>query len=136
MARRMRPERVSRYFACLRRGLAWLASRSITSTAPAMDFAGLAGIKERVASAKGNFRLIELNDPFERFAVRIDHRSPQLLCQQPSSLVAEAELIFQLSRNCRADMPLECVAIRCAAQNHVVSGSLERCIAVPAVIEV
>ena len=26
--------------------------------------------------------------------------------------------------------------MRCAAQNHVVSGSLERCIAVPAVIEV
>ena len=40
------------------------------------------------------------------------------------------------SSNCRADMPLECVAMRCAAQNHAVSGSLERCIAVPAVIEV
>src|SRR5271167_3801497 len=34
MARRMRPERVSRYVACLRRGLALLVSRSITSTAP------------------------------------------------------------------------------------------------------
>src|ERR1700688_4836450 len=34
MARRMRPERVSRYLACLRRGLALLVSRSITSTAP------------------------------------------------------------------------------------------------------
>src|SRR5450830_1885485 len=33
-------------------------------------------------------------------------------------------------------MPLECVVIRCAAQNHAVSGSLERCIVVPAVIEV
>jgi hypothetical protein len=33
-------------------------------------------------------------------------------------------------------MPLECVAMRCAAQNQVVSGSFERCIAVPAVIEV
>src|SRR5271166_6386444 len=33
-------------------------------------------------------------------------------------------------------MPLEWVAIKCAAQNHVVSGNLERCIAVPAVIEV
>ena len=33
-------------------------------------------------------------------------------------------------------MPLEWVAMRCAAQNHVVSGSLERCITVPAVAEV
>src|ERR1700728_5329046 len=33
-------------------------------------------------------------------------------------------------------MPLECVAMRCAAQNHEVSGSLERCITVPAVAEV
>src|ERR1700693_1464580 len=33
-------------------------------------------------------------------------------------------------------MPLECVVIRCAAQNHVVSGNLERCITVPAVTEV
>src|SRR5260370_19466472 len=33
-------------------------------------------------------------------------------------------------------MPLECVAIRCAAQNHTVSGNLDRCIAVAAVIDV
>src|ERR1700674_1118432 len=33
-------------------------------------------------------------------------------------------------------MPLECVDIRCAAQNQTVSGSLVRCSAVPAVIEV
>ncbi len=38
--------------------------------------------------------------------------------------------------SCNADMPLECVVIRCAAQNHVVSGNLERCITVPAVTEV
>src|SRR4029077_16961515 len=35
-----------------------------------------------------------------------------------------------------ADMPLEWVAMRCAAQNHTVSGNLDRCIAVPAVIDV
>src|SRR5438270_7626633 len=35
-----------------------------------------------------------------------------------------------------ADMPLECVAMRCAAQNHTVSGNLDRCIGVPAVIDV
>src|SRR6267154_5775304 len=33
-------------------------------------------------------------------------------------------------------MPLEWVVIRWAAQNHVVRGSLDRCIAVPAVTEV
>ena len=33
-------------------------------------------------------------------------------------------------------MPLECVAIRYAAQNHVVSGSLLACMIVPAVTEV
>src|SRR5271163_2130493 len=33
-------------------------------------------------------------------------------------------------------MPLECVAITCAAQNQVVSGNFDRCIAVPAVSEV
>src|SRR6516225_1450781 len=35
-----------------------------------------------------------------------------------------------------ADMPFECVAMRCAAQNHTVSGNFDRCIAVPAVIDV
>ena len=35
-ARRMRPERVSRYFARFRLGLAWFVPRSITSTAPAI----------------------------------------------------------------------------------------------------
>src|SRR5271169_6109561 len=33
-------------------------------------------------------------------------------------------------------IPLEWVVMRCAAQNHAVSGSLDRCITVPAVIEV
>src|SRR6202040_4158526 len=38
--------------------------------------------------------------------------------------------------NWSADMPFEWVAIRCAAQNHTVSGNLDRCITVPAVIDV
>jgi hypothetical protein len=33
-------------------------------------------------------------------------------------------------------MPLECVAIKNAAQNHIVSGSLRACMIVPAVTEV
>ena len=35
--------------------------------------------------------------------------------------------------SCWADIPFECVAIKCAAQNQTVSGSLVRCITVPAV---
>src|SRR6516162_5470669 len=38
--------------------------------------------------------------------------------------------------NCSAEMPLECVAIRNAAQNQIVSGSLLACMIVPAVTEV
>src|SRR5438034_10025369 len=30
-----------------------------------------------------------------------------------------------------ADMPFECVAMRCAAQNHTVSGNFDRCITIP-----
>src|SRR5207248_11011406 len=45
-ARRMRPDRVSRYFARFRLGFAWLVPRSITSTAPAIRiFPDLAGSK-------------------------------------------------------------------------------------------
>jgi hypothetical protein len=62
------------------------------------DFPGIAGIEERVTDAEGDFRLIDFNDPFERLPVRIDHRSPQLLCQQPGRPVGEAELILQLPR--------------------------------------
>jgi hypothetical protein len=38
--------------------------------------------------------------------------------------------------NWRADIPLEWVAIKCAAQNHTVRGNLVRCITVPAVTDV
>ena len=96
------------------------------------DFAGIAGLEECIALAEWNFRLIDFDNSFQWFAIRIDHRSPQFLRQQPSGLVGTPSW----SSSCRADMPLECVVMRCAAQNHAVSGSLERCIAVPAVIEV
>src|SRR6516165_2017230 len=88
-ARRMRPERVSRYFAPFRLGLAWLAPGSI-----------------------------------------IDRRS---FC---ASNQAVLYVIPSWASNWSADMPLEWVAMRCAAQNQTVRGNLERCITVPAVIEV
>ena len=62
------------------------------------DFASIAGIEECVACTKGDFRLIDFNDPFESFSVWIGHRAPQLLRQQPSGPIGEAELIFQLPR--------------------------------------
>jgi hypothetical protein len=53
-ARRMRPDRVSRYFARFRLGFAWLVPRSITSTVPAMRiFPDLAGSKKRLSARNG-----------------------------------------------------------------------------------
>src|SRR6267154_3206299 len=55
-ARRMRPDRVSRYFARFRLGFAWLVPRSITSTAPAIRiFPDLAGSKKLLSARE--FRL-------------------------------------------------------------------------------
>ena len=62
------------------------------------DFAGIAGFEERIAFTEGNFRLIDFDDPLQWFAIRIDHRSSQLLRQQPGGLVGDAELVLQLSR--------------------------------------
>jgi len=128
--RRMRPDRVSRYFARFR-----LASPVVPVDhldAPAMrssrDFTG----SKKLLSARYGIRPWSTSTTPPAARVGIDHRSSELLRQQPSSLVRDAELGLELD----CDMPLECVAIRCAAQNHTVSGNLDRCIAVPAVIDV
>src|SRR5256714_9387160 len=53
-ARRMRPDRVSRYFARFRLGLAWFVPRSITSTAPAIRiFPDFTGSKKLLSARKG-----------------------------------------------------------------------------------
>lgn len=62
------------------------------------DFPCVARLEKTITSPEWNFRLIDFDDSFERFAVRIDHRAPELLRQQPSSFVREAELIFELPR--------------------------------------
>ena len=62
------------------------------------DFAGIAGLEECIAFTEGNFRLIDFDDPLQWFAIWIDHRSSQLLRQQPGGLVGDAELVLQLSR--------------------------------------
>jgi hypothetical protein len=73
-------------------------SRSIIDGPGNEDFPGGAGIEERVAGAERDFRLIDFDHPFEGFPIGIDHRSPQLLGQQPGGLVGEPELILQLPR--------------------------------------
>jgi hypothetical protein len=62
------------------------------------DFACIAAFEETVAFAKGNFRLIDLDDALQGIAIRVDHRSTQFLRQQPSGLISDAELILQLAR--------------------------------------
>src|ERR1019366_6635967 len=98
-ARRMRPDRVSRYLAPF---LPWLGLTGVAidhfDGSSNEDFSGVAGIEESVAGTEWDFRLIYFNDPFEGSPVRIDHRSPQLLCQQPGGPIGEAELILQLPR--------------------------------------
>src|SRR5260370_9427045 len=88
---------MSRYSAPLRLGLGLPALRSITSTATRI-LPAAPGSKKAAADAEGNLRLIKLDDAFEKIAVGIDHRAPELLRQQPSRLVGDAELVFQLSR--------------------------------------
>src|SRR5947209_17500183 len=95
-ARRMRPDRVSRYFARFRLGFAWVVPRSITSTAPAMRIPGFGRIEKAVVGSEGNFGLVDLDHALQRLALGIDHRSSQLLRQQPGGLVCDAELGFEL----------------------------------------
>ena len=62
------------------------------------DFSGVARLEKGVAFTQWDFRLIDFNDPFERVSIWINHRSPQLLSQQPGGLVSDAELVLQLAR--------------------------------------
>src|ERR1700746_2134024 len=132
-ARRMRPDRVSRYFARFRLGLAWLVPRSITSTAPAMRiFADLAGSKKLLSVRNGISAWSTSTTPSSgsRWGSIIDRRS---FC---ASNQAVLYVMPSWASSWTADMPFEWVAMRCAAQNHTVSGNFDRCITVPAVIDV
>ena len=98
-ASRTRPERVSRYFALNFRGLARFVVRSTTSDrAGNNDLAGLSGIEEAVIGSEGNLGLIDLDHPFQKRAIRIDHRAAQLLRQKPCRLVGHAKLGCKLQR--------------------------------------
>ena len=65
------------------------------------DFAGIAGLEERIAFTEGNFRLIDFDNPLQWFAIRIDHRSSQFLRQQPGGLVSDAEFPPIVAPTCR-----------------------------------
>src|ERR1700736_2422448 len=92
-ARRMRTDRVSRYF---RPFPPWL--RLVGPAVDHLDGAGdedLPGfgrIEKAVVGAERNFGLVDLDHALQRLALGIDHRSSQLLRQQPGSLVCDAEL--------------------------------------------
>ena len=62
------------------------------------NFPRITRLEEGIAFTERNFRLIDLNDPLQWLAIRINHRSPQLLRQKPGCLVGDAELVLQLSR--------------------------------------
>jgi hypothetical protein len=59
------------------------------------DFSRIAALEGSIAFPEGDFRLIDFNHALQRFAVRIEHRAPELLRQQPSGLVGDAKLVLQ-----------------------------------------
>ena len=61
------------------------------------DFSRVAALEGSIAFAEGDFRLIDFNDALQRFAIRIEHRAPELLRQQPRGLVGDAKLVFAVA---------------------------------------
>src|SRR6202047_4216106 len=111
-ARRMRPDQVSRYFARFRLGLAWFVPRSITSTAPAIRiFPDFRGSKKLLSARKGSSAWSTSTTPSSgsRWGSIIDRRS---FC---ASNQAVLYVMPSWASSWTADMPLECVAMRCAA---------------------
>ncbi len=75
------------------------------------NFPRVAGLEEGVANLERNLRLIDLNDPSRssRFGSIIEQRSFFV------SSRAVLQLTPSWASNCSADMPLECVVIKCTA---------------------
>ena len=94
----MRPERVSRYLACLRRRLGLIGIAIDDLDGPDdEDFAGIAGL--------GIHRPRGMEFPPDRLRQLLPMvrdpdrpRSPQFLRQQPSGLVGDAKLVLKLPR--------------------------------------
>jgi hypothetical protein len=82
---------------------------------------------------KGRKRhIVTDNHALQPLALGIDHRSSQLLRQQPGGLVCDAELGLELE--CRHAVRVGCHEMR-GPEPHF-SGNLDRWITVPAVIDV
>lgn len=62
------------------------------------DLAGLEQVSEIVVGTKRHFHLVNFDDALQRIAVRIDHRAPQFLLQQPRRVIGDPQLPLQLSR--------------------------------------
>src|SRR6267143_6426251 len=92
-ARRIRPDRVSRYFARFPPwpGLVCAAVDHLDSASD-KDLPGFHGIEKAVVGPERNSGLIDLHHALQRLALGIDHRPSELLGQQPSGLVCDAEL--------------------------------------------
>ena len=89
------------------------------------DFAGFR-VRRMYRLREGNFGLINFDDAFQWFAIRIDHRRRAFV--NVKRFVGHRSW----SCSCNADMPLECVVIGCGPERHRQRQS-GRCITVPAV---
>ena len=74
------------------------------------DLPGFHGIERAVVGPERNFGLIDLHHALQRLALGINHRSSELLRQQPSSLVRDAELGREL--DCRHAIGVRCHEVR------------------------
>ena len=120
-ARRMRPDRVSQYFAFFRLGLAWLV--------PTVDHLDGAGdknlprfyrIEKAVVDPERDFALVDLRHALQRLALGIAIVERRSFCA--SSLVGDAEPGRELQ--CGHAIGVGCHQMH--AQNHTVRGNLER----------
>ena len=62
---------------------------------------GLGDLEEAVIGAERHLGLVDLDDAFQWFALRVHHRPPQFLRQQPSRAVGEPKLPLQAAPTCR-----------------------------------
>jgi hypothetical protein len=74
------------------------------------DLPGFHGIEKAVVSPERNFGLVYFHHALQRLALRIDHRSPELLRQQPGGLVGDTELGLEL--DCRHAIRVRCHEVR------------------------
>ena len=110
-ASRMRPDRVIQVFRPFppRLGLVGAAVDHLDGASD-KDLPGFHGIEKAVVGPERNFGLVDLHHALQRLALRIDHRSSELLRQQPSSLVRDAKLGLEL--DCRHAIRVRCHEVR------------------------